>query len=619
MKKFLLVLLGIVTLNLCAFAIESDFKNSLLKVEYIKTGADSYNIKLFTQKPYNEPIKVIKKTNTNYYILLPETFHSVGSVAPLGDIKSTEVKLFPYAGQDLNNGYTKISIFTSKPLNIKAQLNSSTKTVAPTINAKELAKLDSAFGKAQTSNEQAQRQAQLKAQQEAQRQAQLKAQQEAQRQAQARAQAQKEAQLKAQQAREAAQKAEAQRQAQLKAQQEAQRQAQLKAQQEAQRQAQARAQAQKEARLKAQQEAQRQAQLKAQQEAQRQAQLKAQQAREAAQKAEAQRQAQLKAQQEAQHQAQIKAQQETQKTKSNNLQVAPEAAEAYYKKHGQGSVNEKKSQAEPYEGAPQNLIPQDEIFTEDIENENIEEIPDITDKTKNETVGNLKDGIINVLSKFKPYYYIIADNLILFAALAVAFIGIVMLIAMNKNKKRGLPKTMDKEQNPDIKKHYDLEKLSKEINDTYKTGLEEELSNKAAQEAQAFRDEFKDLMEEKPEQPKVPDNIDYYEYENTKEPEEKEDFTVQEEYTEPEVISSVEIAPKRGFMIIETQGTKALFGYIYDNVFLLYQFKEFISDCDIKYRISEKQYDRTFFIIKVDRFKLLVRVTATSMRLELEM
>ena len=605
MKKFLLVLLGIVTLNLCAFAIESDFKNSLLKVEYVKTGADSYNIKLFTQKPYNEPIKVIKKTNTNYYILLPETFHSVGSVAPLGDIKSTEVKLFPYAGQDLNNGYTKISIFTSKPLNIKAQLNSSTKSVAPSINAKELAKLDSAFGKAQTSNEQAQRQAQLKAKQEAQRQAQLKAQQareaaqkaEAQRQAQLKAQqeAQRQAQLKAQQAREAAQKAEAQRQAQLKAQQareaaqkaEAQRQAQLKAQQEAQRQAQARAQAQKEAQLKAQQEAQRQAQIKAQQEAQRQAQLKAQQ--------------------------------ETQKTKSNNLQVAPEAAEAYYKKHGQGSVNEKKSQAEPYEGAPQNLIPQDEIFTEDIENENIEEIPDITDKTKNETVGNLKDGIINVLSKFKPYYYIIADNLILFAALAVAFIGIVMLIAMNKNKKRGLPKTMDKEQNPDIKKHYDLEKLSKEINDTYKTGLEEELSNKAAQEAQAFRDEFKDLMEEKPEQPKVPDNIDYYEYENTKEPEEKEDFTVQEEYTEPEVISSVEIAPKRGFMIIETQGTKALFGYIYDNVFLLYQFKEFISDCDIKYRISEKQYDRTFFIIKVDRFKLLVRVTATSMRLELEM
>ena len=172
MKKFLLILLGIVTLNLCAFAIESDFKNSLLKVDYVKTGNDSYNIRLFTQKPYGEPIKVIKKTNTSYYILLPETFHSVGSVAPFGDIKSTEIKLFPYAGQDLNNGYTKISIYTSKPLNIKTQLNSSTKSVAPSINAKDLAKLDSAFNKNQTSNEQAQRQAQIKAQQEAQRQAQ---------------------------------------------------------------------------------------------------------------------------------------------------------------------------------------------------------------------------------------------------------------------------------------------------------------------------------------------------------------------------------------------------------------------------------------------------------------
>ena len=73
MKKFLLIL-GIAAFNLCAFAIESDFKNSLLKVDYVKTGADSYAIRLFTQKPYSEPIKVIKKTNTNYFILLPETF-----------------------------------------------------------------------------------------------------------------------------------------------------------------------------------------------------------------------------------------------------------------------------------------------------------------------------------------------------------------------------------------------------------------------------------------------------------------------------------------------------------------------------------------------------------------
>ena len=592
MKKFLLILLGIVTLNLCAFAIESDFKNSLLKVDYVKTGNDSYNIRLFTQKPYGEPIKVIKKTNTSYYILLPETFHSVGSVAPFGDIKSTEIKLFPYAGQDLNNGYTKISIYTSKPLNIKTQLNSSTKSVAPSINAKDLAKLDSAFNKNQTSNEQAQRQAQIKAQQEAQRQA----------------------QLKAQQAREAAQKAEAQRQAQLKAQQEAQRQAQLKAQQEAQRQAQARAQAQKEAQLKAQQEAQRQAQLKAQQareaaqkaEAQRQAQIKAQQAREAAQKAEAQRQAQLKAQQEAQRQAQLKAQQEAQqntqetsKTNSNNLQVSQEAAQAYYRKQGQGSSEEKKSQTESdINKAPQDINTEN-VVTQDIVNpQDIEKIPEISEKINQKSYTKI---IKNKLSFFKPYYYVICDNFTLFITLAIALIGIILLIAISKSKKKGTSKTMNCEQPSENEKKSSIENLTKEINETYKTGLEEELSNKAEQEAQAFKDEFKDLMEQN-EQQKAPEPV-------------KEN----EQYEEPQVISSVEIAPMRGFMIIETQGVKALFGYIHDDVFLLYQFREFISNYDIKYRISEKQIDKTFFIVKIDKFKLLIKVTNTSMRLELEM
>ena len=572
MKKFLLILLGIVTLNLCAFAIESDFKNSLLKVDYVKTGNDSYNIRLFTQKPYGEPIKVIKKTNTSYYILLPETFHSVGSVAPFGDIKSTEVKLFPYAGQDLNNGYTKISIYTSKPLNIKTQLNSSTKSVAPSINAKDLAKLDSAFNKNQTSNEQAQRQAQIKAQQEA------------------------------------------QRQAQLKAQQEAQRQAQLKAQQEAQRQAQARAQAQKEAQLKAQQEAQRQAQLKAQQvreaaqkaEAQRQAQIKAQQAREAAQKAEAQRQAQLKAQQEAQRQAQLKAQQEAQqntqetsKTNSNNLQVSQEAAQAYYRKQGQGSSEEKKSQTESdINKAPQDINTEN-VVTQDIVNpQDIEKIPEISEKINQKSYTKI---IKNKLSFFKPYYYVICDNFTLFITLAIALIGIILLIAINKSKKKGTSKTMNCEQPSENEKKSSIENLTKEINETYKTGLEEELSNKAEQEAQAFKDEFKDLMEQN-EQQKAPEPV-------------KED----EQYEEPQVISSVEIAPMRGFMIIETQGVKALFGYIHDDVFLLYQFREFISNYDIKYRISEKQIDKTFFIVKIDKFKLLIKVTNTSMRLELEM
>ena len=569
MKKFLLIL-GIIAFNLCAFAIESDFKNSLLKVDYVRTGADSYAIRLFTQKPYSEPIKVIKKTNTNYYILLPETFHSIGSVAPTGDIKSTEVKLFPYAGQDLNNGYTKISIFTSKPLNISAQLNSSTGAVAPSIDPKKLSQLDSAFSTKQAQTNEAQRQAQYAAQQK---------------------------QLAAQRAQQ-----EAQKQAQLKAQQEAQKQAQIKAQQEAQarakaqREAQARATAQKEAQLRAQQEAQRQAQLKAQQEAQKQAQIKAQQ--EAQARAQAQREAQARAQQEAQRQAQQATQKQIQpaaQTKNtNNLQL-PNNIENKYEQ----GTNEKKSDTESLNKAPsedlsneeQNIVTQEIPNTKEIE-KTLTQIPENPEKLSKKAY--IKKVLKNKLRPFavhlKPYYYIIKDNFILFSALLIAFVGILILAAIGKSKKRGAAQNMEKEETQ-------IESTPEETTQTPLEQTEDAKDDVNNDEIQSFKDEFKDLA-----------------YDTQVEQQEPE-----EEYEEPQVLSSTEIAPNRGFMVIEQQGTKALFGYIFDDVFLLYQFKDFISDYQIKFRISEKQDSKTFFIVKVDKYKLLVKVTDSSMKLELEM
>ena len=123
---------------------------------------------------------------------------------------------------------------------------------------------------------------------------------------------------------------------------------------------------------------------------------------------------------------------------------------------------------------------------------------------------------------------------------------------------------------------------------------------------QSFKDEFKDLAYDiEPERSSVSTATSEVE--------------IEEPYIEPEVLSSVEIAPGRGFMVIDRQGVKALFGYINDDVFLIYQFREYISNYDIKFRISEKQDDKTFFIVKIDKFKLLVRVTNKNMRLELEM
>ena len=140
---------------------------------------------------------------------------------------------------------------------------------------------------------------------------------------------------------------------------------------------------------------------------------------------------------------------------------------------------------------------------------------------------------------------------------------------------------------------------------------------------QTFANEFENVSEvldqeeplEKQEEPQSVVSV-----EDTTQEEEIEEIEQEEEpYIEPELISSVEIAPNRGFMIIDQQGKKALFGYIKEDVYLLYNFREFISSNDITFRMSEKQDDKAFFIVKIDKVKLLVRVTNAEMKLELEM
>lgn len=97
---------------------ESEYKNSLMKVELLKQNENSYNINLYTQKKFLEPVKVIKKSDLNYYILLPETKNTASeTLIPKTDIRSVSINLYPYMGQEVNNGYTKININTTKPIN----------------------------------------------------------------------------------------------------------------------------------------------------------------------------------------------------------------------------------------------------------------------------------------------------------------------------------------------------------------------------------------------------------------------------------------------------------------------------------------------------------------------
>ena len=278
---------------------------------------------------------------------------------------------------------------------------------------------------------------------------------------------------------------------------------------------------------------------------------------------------------------------------SNNLQVLDTAGEKY---EG-GNSSEKKSNTELNNKTPNEI--QDELNKENVVTQEIINNPEIN-KTSYQIPENqsnlgkkayikkvLKNKLKTLIIHLKPYYYIIKDNIILAASLFIAFSGILMLALIGKNKKKGTNATMDTQQTPD-----------KNIEEQSRENITTEPQN---DDIQSFKDEFKELA---------------YDDKNIKK---TQNIQTEEQYIEPTVLSSAEIAPNRGFMVIERQGTKALFGYIYEDVFLLYQFREFISDYAIKFRISEKQDSKTFFIVKVDKFKLLVKVTNSQMKLELEM
>lgn len=148
MRKIFAILFAFIVLffntgNL--LAADSDYKNNLLKIEITKVDDNLYDLGLYTQKIYNEPVKVIKKSDTIYYLLLPETSHSITSVPPLDAIKNVIVKSYPYAGQDLNNGYTKVAIITSKPVEITTSLKTLDASVSPRLDPLRLARLDKVF------------------------------------------------------------------------------------------------------------------------------------------------------------------------------------------------------------------------------------------------------------------------------------------------------------------------------------------------------------------------------------------------------------------------------------------------------------------------------------------
>lgn len=122
MIKKILVLLSIIIFNLASVYATSEYKNELVKVGFSNLGVHDVKITLYTAKPYSEPLRVLKKNDSEFVLILPETFNSAPQKPSIsdviGEITDVDIRLYSFVSNSNENGYTKIVIKTNGLTNL---------------------------------------------------------------------------------------------------------------------------------------------------------------------------------------------------------------------------------------------------------------------------------------------------------------------------------------------------------------------------------------------------------------------------------------------------------------------------------------------------------------------
>ena len=83
------------------FAKTSEFKNILHDLNLSKVSDGTFKVVLKTEIPFTDEVKIVKKSENSYYILLSETYSMVKSARGNGIIREVNVETFPYVEQNI--------------------------------------------------------------------------------------------------------------------------------------------------------------------------------------------------------------------------------------------------------------------------------------------------------------------------------------------------------------------------------------------------------------------------------------------------------------------------------------------------------------------------------------
>lgn len=129
MKK-LSVINIVVLLGLMLSVALADDINSLVQLDLKRTSNDTVNVTLFTTNNYNDNVMVRKKSDNKYVILIPKIQSSGYSASNLNGVRDLISNVDVKTVNDTSGGYTKITLITTKPLEIKTSARKSAPVTA---------------------------------------------------------------------------------------------------------------------------------------------------------------------------------------------------------------------------------------------------------------------------------------------------------------------------------------------------------------------------------------------------------------------------------------------------------------------------------------------------------
>ena len=97
----------------------ADNANNLVQLDLKRTSNDAVNVTLFTTNNYNDNVIVRKKSDNKYVILIPKVQSSGFSASNLNGVRDLVSNVDVKTVNDTSGGYTKVTLITTKPLEIK--------------------------------------------------------------------------------------------------------------------------------------------------------------------------------------------------------------------------------------------------------------------------------------------------------------------------------------------------------------------------------------------------------------------------------------------------------------------------------------------------------------------